>query len=592
MIVRSFARKSAITFLAVIAMPVMLLAQAAPQDPQKADDTHPWKLSVGSNLVIVPVVVTDKHGDHVSGLSAEDFEVKEEGASQKIIGLEAVTGDTEKVEKAAAPATNRFSNTVVQRPKRLVIIALDQVNTPFENVNDSHRALIDFLSKSIDETTLVALVALQRNGVRIIHDFTNNPSVLVDAIKKVKASVTSRNTQTLDALGDNSQADLEAMQLTALLSGSSVSPGASVAELNAAAKMAPVVQRAQLDATRLAQDALITLEDFQQVAQYFWGVPGRKSLIWASTGFAFSTGATPQSGTRGTLMDDWQRTFRMLGDANISIYPVDVAGLLPGVNANNLQSLSSAVVKTGGPEGGVGARSQQLSAVESGALLDPTAGRHDTMRQMADMTGAQPLYNSNDVSGLLRQARVDASQYYMLAYYTKSTGKQGWRKLNVKVKRDNVKVRYRSGFFFRDPQNEADAARQADEMLALTSDLDFTAMPLSGAWGNVEPAANGSKVHFLLFIPAGITFIDSERQNHISLDFRAAALDSAGKVIASIGERLETNLAPENLVRVQSKGVDYANALTLPPGQYRVHFVVRDNLKGTLGSVVSPLKVE
>jgi len=32
--------------------------------------------------------------------------------------------------------------------------------------------------------------------------------------------------------------------------------------------------------------------------------------------------------------------------------------------------------------------------------------------------------------------------------------------------------------------------------------------------------------------------------------------------------------------------------LTLPPNTYTVHFVVRDNLRGTLGSVVTPLKVE
>ena len=588
---KSFFWTSAIALFAVLTVPVAPAVQTGQQDSAKADNTRPWKFSVGSNLVIVPVIVTDKNGEHVPGLKAEDFEVKEEGASQKIVGLDVVASDSEKVAKAA-PAANRFSNTVVQRPKRLVIIALDQINTPFESAKDSHRALIDFLSKGADDSTLIALVALRHNGIRIIHDFSGDPGVLVAAVQKVKAVISSRDSRGLDALGDNSQADLEALQLTAILNGANVSTGASPAELLAAAKQASSYQRAQMDASRLAQDALITLEDFQQLAQYFWGVPGRKSLIWASAGFPFATGAGAQANTRGTTPDDWQRTFRMLTDANISVYPVDVSGLLPGVNANNLQSLNTASVKAGGAEGGVGARSQMLARIDSGEFVDPTAGRHDTMRQIADMTGGQPFYNSNDVSGLFRQARVDSGQYYLLAYYTKADGKQGWRKLNVKVRHDNVRVRARSGFYFHDPVNEAEPARQADERMALASDLDFSAMPLSGTWGKVEAVGSNRKVHFVLTIPAGVPFVDNEHQNHINFDFRALARDSSGKIVANLGERMETNLPADGLVQVQTNGLDYANALTLAPGEYKVRFVVRDNLKGSLGSVTSSLKVE
>jgi hypothetical protein len=180
----------------------------------------------------------------------------------------------------------------------------------------------------------------------------------------------------------------------------------------------------------------------------------------------------------------------------------------------------------------------------------------------------------------------------MLSYYTKDTGKPGWRKLSVKVHRDSVKIRARSGFFFHNPGTEPEAARQSEEMMAMVSDLDFTAMPLSGTWGQVDPAGDERKVHFLLSVPAGVPFIDNERQNHISFDFRVIAIDSNGRVVAKLGERLETNLAPEALAQIQSKGLDYANALKLAPGQYKVHFVVRDNLKGMLGSVAVPLKVE
>src|SRR5690348_6503841 len=131
MIGRLFHWTSILIFLAVLAIPVAPAAQdkqdskvapAAQQSKQESAKTEgqPWKLSVGANLVIVPVVVTDKHGEHVSGLKAEDFEVKEEGAVQKIVNVDEITAESTKVERAAPPEGRAFSNMVAQRPKRLV----------------------------------------------------------------------------------------------------------------------------------------------------------------------------------------------------------------------------------------------------------------------------------------------------------------------------------------------------------------------------------------------------------------------------------------------------------------------------------------
>jgi len=65
-----------------------------------------------------------------------------------------------------------------------------------------------------------------------------------------------------------------------------------------------------------------------------------------------------------------------------------------------------------------------------------------------------------------------------------------------------------------------------------------------------------------------------------------------GQQAANIGVRLEQKLKPEALKDIQDHGINFADTLTLPPGQYNVHFVVRDNLKGAMGNVIAPLKVE
>jgi VWFA-related protein len=433
---------------------------------------------------------------------------------------------------------------------------------------------------------------MQHNGVRIIHNFTSDPAILVAAVKKLQTNLSSRDTRSADNLGDNSEADQEALQLAALLNTTDISTATGGNAAVAAARAASAQQRAQMDASRQAQEGLVTLEDFQQLAQYFGSIPGRKSLIWASTGFPFALGTIPQANTRGTLFDDWERTFRMLADANISVYPVDVSGLLPGVNANNLQTLNSNALRTAGPEGGVGARSGQLDAVNSGAFVDPNIGRQETMRQLADMTGGQAFYNSNNGAELFRRAAEDSSQYYLLAYYTKDNGKNGWRKLSVKVARDGAKVRARSGFFFSSTARETDAARQAEEMMAMVSDLNFASLPIDGKWQQVEADGQDRKLRFQLSVPAGVPYIDVDDKNHLNFDFRVVVTDATGTVVSKLGQRLETNLQPDEAERIRSVGLDYVNEVRLPPGQYKAHFVVRDNLRGALGSIVTPLKVE
>jgi VWFA-related protein len=566
------------------------VAQGNQQQPPKGSEE--FKLSVSTHLVLVPVIVTDKRGAHVTGLTAADFEVKEDGNLQKIFRLDELTADAVKIEPAPANAKTFTNRIAAEHPKKLAIIALDQVNTPFESARDGARHLVEFLSKNMDPNTLLALVAMQHNGVRIIHNFTSDPAVLVAAVKKVEGTLGSRDTRTFNASGENSQADIEALQLAAVLNNTDILSAGSGPAAVAAAKAASAAARAQVDASRRSQEALITLEDFQQLAQYFGGVPGRKSLIWASTGFPFALGTSAQANTRGTLFEDWERTFRMLTDANISVYPVDISGLLPGVNANNIQTVNSAAIKAGGPDGGVPQRGAQLDAVNSGAYVDPTIGRQETMRQLADMTGGQAFYNSNDGAELFRRAAEDSSQYYILSYYTKETGKNGWRKLGVKVARDGVKVRARSGFFFTSTAAQTDAERQAEEVLAMSSDLNFASLPMDGKWEQIEPAGSERKVRFVLSVPAGVAFIDEANKNHISFDFRVLVIDSNGQIKGRLGQRLETDLPPDEVQKIRSVGLDYLNEVTLPPGEYKAHFVVRDNLRGALGSIVAPLKVD
>ena len=569
------------------------------QDRKKEDSQQQgelFKFSIGANLVLVPVVVTDGKGNHITGLKSEDFEVKEDGKVQTIARLDELSAETAKVPLGPIEQ-NRFSNEVdVEHPRKLEIIAFDRINTTFAENRDASRGLVNFLSNGVDSNTLLALITLDPNGIHLVHNFTSDPAVLISAIRKFHATLSPRDARVMDLPGDTPQVDAEVLQLQALFNGADLSQANTANAAGVAARDLRAQSLAQVDASVRNQGALATLECLQQVAEYFGGVPGRKSLIWASAAFPFNLGGGARELTRGTTYTDWQATFHALQDANIAMYPVDVSGLLPGTaGANTLQNIDSTQIMNNSGAG-IAARTQQLDAVSNGAFLNPADARHETMGWLADMTGGEAFYNSNNAAGLFHKAGEDAAQYYMIGYYTKNTTKPGWRKISVKVRHEHAKVRARSGYFFHPVGADHDSMAMAQEVralnMALDSDLSFTSVPLHGVWQPSQPAGAQRKVPFVLSLPGGVVLIDAEHQNRISLDFRVVAQNAAGKVVANIGQRLATSLDQKGIAQVQNRGIDYTNLLTLNPGEYKVHFVVRDNLRGTVGSMVVPLHVQ
>src|SRR5215472_11731588 len=156
--------------IALIAVVAILNAPAGSawqnkQESSQEQSKEPFKLSVATHFVLVPVIVTDKQGNHVTGLKAEDFEVKEDGAVQKIARLDELTADTVKVQATSGNPKSFTNQVTAEHPKKLEIIALDQVNTPFVSGAQGYRGLVEFLAKNVDANTLLALVAITPNGV-------------------------------------------------------------------------------------------------------------------------------------------------------------------------------------------------------------------------------------------------------------------------------------------------------------------------------------------------------------------------------------------------------------------------------------------
>jgi hypothetical protein len=77
---------------------VFALAGAGDKEKNKENDSE-VRFAAGAKLVLVPTLVTDKSGNHISGLKQEDFTVLENGAEQKIATFEEITSDPHRLSR-------------------------------------------------------------------------------------------------------------------------------------------------------------------------------------------------------------------------------------------------------------------------------------------------------------------------------------------------------------------------------------------------------------------------------------------------------------------------------------------------------------
>jgi VWFA-related protein len=548
---------------------VSTFAQQASPSPRRQENEH--KFVSTTELVLVPVVVHDKSEAHVSGLSKNDFQLFEAGKPQNIAVFEEVKATTSPANRTPAESgvyTNKLEQD--RSTKRIVVIALDEINSPYLDQARARQQLIQHLVEAIGDGALTALVRIDGRGITVIHDFASDSRILVAGLRAVLAAEGGKVSPTeLDKLavpppseGVAGPRDYNSPNLTAAVdSGKALK--SFFEELARPAKQA-------------AQGAAIedTLEALEHIAHALAGIPGRKSLIWV-TG-SFSAALDPFSPIlQGRGQTYLRRTLQAVNDANIAVYPVDIRGLV--------------TLDMGGIEEDISGRSLRAQFGNPVATPDdPAQLRLEAMRSFAASTGGLPFYNNNQVVEGIRRAIEDSSSYYLLGYYRseKTSGMQ-WRPLTVKLDKAGVHVRSRSGFY----AGKADEKIYTAELInALNSPWDYTGVPISMRWTGA-PASDGKEkkqVNFEISLPAASIGL---ADHHVQLQYAAAVRELDGKLVTRWGQVVNGAVTPDEEQHIITSGVTYRNALLVPQGKYLVRFVVRDDVTGHIGSVLAPLDV-
>ena len=520
--------------------------------------------TASSELVLVPAVVTDKSGRHISELKKSDFVLLEDGKPQSISIFEELKTSSERVQRMVS-APGQFSNVLqsTETPKRLVIVALDVINTPMLLQGGARNETLRFLAESLDPGEPTELVVIGRDGLQVLHDFTADPAVLVAALQRV-SGVTS-------SLAEKQEVS----------QGPKPSDGLS-ATLRMLANMENE-QKAGIEAFDRRTGILATLQAMQQVAASVAGIPGRKALLWVSAGFPFSISQVDAAPDRGSMMDSYEHTWRLLNQSQVAVYPIDIRSLtnpkFHGVDEPGTKHL---------PWEATGDDPYTDILLRDDKEQQETL---TTLRTFADATGGRAYFDSNDLQKGFREAVSDSSSYYMLGYYLHRQGKKpGWHKLQVRVQQGGTAVRARNAFLLTNGKNKAE--NQNDLAAALQAPIDLTGIPIQGSWTTVSPATEGRKsMGFELVMPANFAEIDEFDGNHMHVEFVAEARAEGKDVPVRIEQPLDVHLDAKGLEQLRTHGMTYRNSLKLQPGKYRVRFVVLDALSGRSGTVTSEIKL-
>jgi VWFA-related protein len=567
---------------------LLLCVLAVPCAPQQTPAGE-LVLRTTTRLVTLNVVVRDKSGRAVPGLTAQDFTVLDEGKPQDVRlfqeerraepSLQAAAIATRMDLPADLPPntfTNFRSDTAV--PRSASVILLDGLNTPVVDQRYTRLKILEFLGQ-LQPDDHIGLYALG-SQLRVLHDFTTDARSLLKALGRYAGELNDGGKTIVDvSIFMNDQ------KLQAALEGGR--------EMEILTDQIAADQNTAL----LAMEVRVrrTMAALEAIAQRLAIAPGRKNLIWVSAAFptVVATDIRMATGSPATFAADADRAVRALTEAGVAIYPIDARGVMVDLayqasTTYNQRNMARLLNNTRGR----GRRDQNRFPLSSPdpmvhAGRDEKTAHHDVMQELALRTGGRAFINTNDVAIALRDALDEGAASYTLGYYPSQYDESGkFRRLQVKAKCPGCAVRHREGYFGAErPGADRAAARETLSAL-VAAPFDVAGIPIA-----VQAAAMGERLRVAVRLdPASITLREARGRWLGRLDVVMIFLDEAGESKGGGEEALPLDLSAADREAAMASGFNYRQSLPRVAGASRLVVAVRDVPTGRVGTVRIELK--
>ncbi len=541
----------------LLRLPVVMLAlgalpAAAQLTGQNAapEQNGTFTLSVKSQLVVETVVVKDKDGKPISGLTAKDFTVTEDGAPQTIkiceyqkfpdTPLEAIPESTKTPEDikiykqlGRTQIAPESAGTTKYKDRKLLALYFDMSSMP---PGDQMRALAageKFVRTQMTPSDRVAIMRYTSGSVDVLQDFTDDRSRLLSILETMIVG----EGQGMDEMpGDASTSDTGAAF------------GQDSSEFNI------------FNTDR-------QLSALQTAAQMLGRLNEKKSLVYFASGLRLN-GIDNQAQLHATI-DSAIR-------AGVSFFTIDARGLVAEPPLGDA---------TKGSPGGIG----MYSGASALAVTTNFQQTQDTLYALAGDTGGKALLDNNDLSRGIVQAQQSISSYYIIGYYTTNTNLDGkFRHVKISVNPElNAKLDFRQGYYAGKvfaKFTTADKERQLEEALMLEDPITDLTIAMEINYFQLNRAEYF--VPIMVKIPGReLALAKKGGADRTVIDFIGEIKDNyGGTTVTNIHDLVDRKLSDRTAEEWAKLPIEYDTGFTLLPGKYTIKFLARDDETGRIGT--------
>ena len=540
-------RKLAALFLA-ITLAASSTAQQIGQN-RSPDSQDNFTMSVKVQLVVEAVVVKDKQGNPVHGLTSKDFSITEDNVAQTVKFCE----HQDLAENAKPlPETKRSEEKlkIYKQLARTRIAPEKMENERYKNRRllalyfdmsamlpaDQMRALSaaqQFIRTQMTSVDLVSIMRYNAGSIDILQDFTNDRDRLLSILETM---IVGEGQESAEDVDDASSSDTGAAF------------GQDDSEFNI------FNTDRQLSALQTAAKMLGNLNE-------------KKSLIYFAGGMRLN-GVDNQAQLHATVDAAIK--------AGVTFWPIDARGLVAQA-----------------PLGDATQSSQGNSGIYTGTAANTVRANfqisQDTLYSLAADTGGKALLDSNDLDRGIVQAQDSISDYYLLGYYTTNPAKNGrFRRVKITLNQNlDVKLDYRQGYYADKEFSKftaVDKERQLEDALML--DDPVTELSIAMEIDHFQLNRAEYFVPIVVKIPGReLALAKRGGAEHTLIDFVGEIKDLVGgTTVTNVRDFVNIKLSDATAAELAHRPIEYDAGFTLLPGRYMIKFLARDDETGRIGT--------
>jgi len=567
--------------LNLVVGPTALTAQ------QTSDEVPSITIRATTRLVVVDAVVTDKSGQPVTGLKAEDFTIEENGKKQKVTVFTSpeLAKKTAPVPAPPGVLSNHPENVSPAGPPTVLMI--DALNSPFKEQAYARAEMLKYAAEQNQSGQSIAVVALT-DRLHVLQQFTSDPHVLLTAIKNFKPQG-----QILQPMPPPAESSIPIDM-----------GGAGQAALAIAEAQQQVASFANLQiGYDLERRTLITIDAMRSLTRMLGGLQGRKNVVWLTADLPFDlipedrsvsdaelATLLPVNGSQapsvrgaGAIATEERQLHAQeikgaesgLASANIAVYPVDLRGLFGG---------GMVAAYSAGHNNDLHGAGLANAALGQSRILINSQG---TMREIAAETGGKTYMNQNEIKLGVSLAAADGKASYAIGYYPENKKWDGkYRSIKVKVAHRDTEVRYRKGYFAVDSSSEKTINYEQNVAAVLTFNAPATEVSFMA---QTKPAQPG-KVRVVFLVDAHtLSAEDAGGSKKMNVNLYASLFDSSGKNLTTRSIKVDRTFDVGTYQQILDHGMMVPLDLDVPAGTKELRLAVLDNRTGFIGSVSGPL---